>query len=83
MKCQHCGSLTNITHHHVHPLAHFGSKRTNQYTVPFCEKCHQILEVGILFLEARLGGVKYGTRFKLHVTEYENIVRMFSKKIHL
>jgi hypothetical protein len=78
--CQRCGTSEKLTSHHVHPLAHFGTKRTNRHTIHLCEKCHHTLETGILFLEARLGGVKYGTRFKLHVSEYENAVRIFVKK---
>lgn len=80
-QCQRCGTTDDITMHHVQPLKWFGSKRTNRWTVPYCEKHHKELEVGILFLESRLGGVKYGTRFKLHISEYENIVNQYSKKI--
>jgi hypothetical protein len=80
--CQHCGEANEkkLTEHHVHPLCHFGSRRTNRWTVTYCQKCHREIETGILFLESRLGGVGYGTRFKLHSSEYENIVRQFSKK---
>lgn len=77
--CIHCGTDKNITQHHCHPLKWFGTRRTNRWTVPLCEKCHQTLEIGILFLESQLGGVKYGTRFKLPAYEYENIVKRFTR----
>jgi hypothetical protein len=78
--CQRCGTSANITDHHILPLAHFGTKRTNRHTIPLCEKHHQILENGILFLEARLGGTKFGTRVKLKAQEYETIANLFIKK---
>lgn len=83
MKCVHCGTTANLSEHHVHPVCHFGTRRTNRWTIPLCISCHRTIEIGILFLESRLGGVKYGQRFKLHSSEYENIVRQFSKKRHL
>jgi len=81
--CQHCGETQRLTYHHVHPVVHFGTRRTNKWTVPLCVFCHRTIEIGILFLESRLGGVKYGQRFKLHVSEYEAVVRQFSKKKYL
>lgn len=80
--CQRCGD-NRVTQHHVHPLCHFGTRRTNQHTIPLCEKHHREIEIIILAVESRIGGVKYGQRFKLHASEYENIVRQFQKKKYL
>lgn len=77
--CKKCGTSENITKHHIKPICHFGSRRRNRETICLCRKCHDIIETGILFLEARLGGVNFGTRYKLHASEYENIVRIYTK----
>ena len=80
--CIHCGSTEDLTEHHVHPLAHFGTPRTNKFTVTLCRKCHDILETGILFLEAYVGGTKYGTRKKLKAHHYEKLLETFTRKKH-
>lgn len=78
--CKKCRTSENITKHHVKPLCHFGSRRTNRETVYLCRHCHDTIETGILFLEARIGGVTFGTRYKLHESEYEYILKLYLNK---
>jgi hypothetical protein len=78
-RCNHCGSTENITRHHVLPVR-WWNKRTNKWTVPFCNSCHENLETIISIVESITSGKPIGSKVKLKASEYETIVKAFTRK---
>ncbi len=70
--CSKCESTNKIEQHHFHPRCHFkGSKAT----IDLCHDHHLKIETIILAVESFVGGVPFGTRYKLTTEQYNKIHR--------
>ena len=77
--CLKCGTVSDLTRHHIIPRHHWHSRKNTQ-TICLCGNCHRRIETIILAIEAFIGHCEFGERHRLDNEDYHQIAEMFIHK---